>query len=282
MRPLRVETAMARFSPTLFAAALVCAWPTFLAAKDRPAAKDSPPPPSDAAPQLISKGPRWKNVTELQRFAAAGDPLACLEYGERLLNGDGMAADAVAAREYFGRAASAGSGDAFFRLGKLHHDGLGGPVDYAQALQNYGAAARAGIPEAQHNIGAMLVSARGVRRDYVEGLAWLIVATKNGAVSDAEQRTRDRLAKRPADIARAEERAKEILAALPNPRLAEIATPRFTLAGTVAVPRPPNPASGPKLPNPAPTPAKDTPPKVKVDLGPGLPAPKPELNLPKS
>jgi len=275
----RVENPMPRFSPTLLCVALLLG-PTWIAAADRPSAKESPV--RDAVPQLISKGPRWKTIPELQRFAAEGDPLACLEYAERLLNGDGVPPDATQAREYFSRAAAAGSGEAFFRLGKLHHDGLGGPRDYGRALENYGAAARAGIPEAQHNIGAMLVSARGVRRDYVEGLAWLIVATKNGAVSDSEQRTRERLAKRPADIARAEERAKEILAALPNPRLAEIATPRFTLAGTSNVPPPPNPAAAPKLPSSVTAPPKAAPKKVPVDLGPGIQAPKPELDLPKN
>lgn len=236
----------------------------------------------DVQPQIIAKEARWKNVTELKRFAAQGDVLACLELGERLLHGDGVPVDPAAAREFFAKAAAGGSGDAMFRLGKLHHDGTGGPRDFGAALDFYGQAARAGIPEAQHNIGAMLVSARGVRRDYVEGLAWLIVATKNGALSDAEQRTRARLEKRPADIAKAEARAAELQQALaagtggPN----DIAAPRYTLAGASALPSPPNPATGRKLSPPVPV--EQTPKKVGVDLGPTLTAPKPVLDLPKS
>ena len=230
---------------------------------------------ADSGPQLIAKGPRWKNVEELKRFAEQGDTLACLEYGGRLLSGEGVAVDAVAARQFFARAAAAGSGEALFRLGKLWHDGIGGERDYGEAMKFYGDAAQAGVPEAMHNVGAMLVSARGVQRDYVEGLAWLIVAMKNGAVSDAEQRTRERLAKRPQDIAAAEARAKELLAAFKTPG-AEAARPRYVVRGGPAAVRPPS------VPSPLAPPKVETEKKVKVDVGPKLEAPKPTLDLPKS
>lgn len=249
----------------------LAALPVLLAAAPATAAKKAPPA-DDAAPQLVSTGPRWKNVTELRRYAAQGDARACFELGDRLLNGDELPADPVAARKWLEKAAQGGVGDAMFRLGKIHHDGLGGPRDMARSLDYYAQAARAGIPEAQHNIGAMLVSGRGVKRDYVEGLAWLIVATKNGAVSDAEQRTRERLAKRPGDIAAAEARANELLAALNNPARRDEASPRIGSAGAPADVR------GPKLAEPK----REPPPKVKVDLGPGLTAPKPQIDLPKS
>ena len=57
---------------------------------------------------------------------------------------------------------------------------------------------------------AMLVSARGVNRDYVEGLAWLIVATRHHVEGDGEQRVRARLAGQPQTIAAAEKRADEL------------------------------------------------------------------------
>lgn len=204
-------------------------------------------------PQLLSRGARWKNVDQLKKFAAEGDTLACLELGERLLYGDGLAQDEAAARLWFAKAGEAGSGDALFRLGRMHHDGVGGPRDYAAALGYYLRAAQAGIPEAQHNLGAMFASARGVRRDFVEGLAWFIVATKSGAVSDAESRTRERLKKRPADIAQAEVRAQELLAliesggeimlptAIPLPRAAQpvpVVTPLRTAPPAVKIERP--------------------------------------------
>ncbi len=225
----------------------------------------------DAAPQLVSTGPKWKNVEQLRRFAAQGDPQACFELGDRLLNGDGVAVDPVAAREWLDRAARGGVAEAMFRLGKLHNDGVGGPKSLELALDYYGQAALLGVPEAQHNIGAILVSGRGVRRDYAEGLAWLIVAEKNGAASDAVARTRGHLAKRPHEIAAAEKRAAEILAALADPAKRIVAAPRFTLPG-----------ARPVVPPPIAEPKSETPGKVKVDLGPGLTPPKPPLDLPKS
>jgi TPR repeat protein len=254
-----------RPSPTLFL--LLCV----LVAGAAPRAAAA----SDSGPQLIAKGPRWKNVEELKRYADQGDTLACLDYGGRLLSGEGVAADPAAARQYFARAAAAGSGDALFRLGKLWHDGIGGARDYGEAIKFYGEAAQAGVPEAMHNVGAMLVSARGVTRDYVEGLAWFIVAAKHGAVSDAEQRTRDRLAKRPRDIAAAEERAKEIVQALKQAK-DDAARPRYAVRGESG-PGAPVRSSPPLAP-----PKVETGGKVKVDVGPKLEAPKPPLDLPKS
>lgn len=226
---------------------------------------------SDAAPQLISTGPKWKNLEQLRRYAAQGDAQACFELGDRLLNGDGVAVDASAAREWLEKAARLGVADAMFRLGKLHNDGVGGPKNLELALDYYAQAARGGIPEAQHNIGAMLVSGHGVKRDYVEGLAWLIVAAKNGAVSDAVARTRERLAKRPADIAAADKRAAELIELLADAGRRASAVPRFTAADTgLANPKPP-------VPTPHPPPAK-----VKIDVGSPVPAAKPTLAPPKN
>lgn len=182
--------------------------------------------PADAPPQLISTnggGPKWTTVEQLKQFAAKGDPQACFELADRTIEGDGVPRDVARATALFEQAAKGGAANGWFRLGKIYHDGLDGAPDYGRALDYFTTAARAGVVEAQHNIGAMLVSARGVKRDYVEGLAWLIVAKKSGAASDAETQVRGRIAKRPADITAAEKRAAELVNDLPN------ATVRATL-----------------------------------------------------
>jgi hypothetical protein len=153
----------------------------------------------------------------------------------------------------------------------LHYDGIGGPKDIEQALDYYTQAARLRVPEALHNIGAILVSGRGVKRDYAEGLAWLLVAEKNGAVSDAVARTRERLAKRPADIAAAEARAVELIEALGDPAKREKVAPHFTVAG--APPAKPAPATEPTREGP--------PPKVKIDLDSVITPPAPAVTPPK-
>lgn len=175
--------------------------------------------PADAPPRLVSTkggGPKWTTVEQLKQFAAKGDPQACLELGDRHLEGDGVPRDVPAAAALFEQAAKGGLANGWFRLGKIYHDGLINEPDYGRALDYFTTAARAGVIEAQHNIGAMLVSARGVKRDYVEGLAWLIVANKSGAASDAETRVRERIAKRTADITAAETRAADIMKDLPH------------------------------------------------------------------
>lgn len=221
--------------------------------------------PADAPPQLISThggGPKWKNVPELQVFAAKGDPKACLELGDRCLEGDGVPRDATKAAALYEQAAKAGAADGWFRLGKIYHDGLLDAPDYGKALDYFTTAAKAGVVEAQHNIGAMLVSARGVKRDYVEGLAWLIVARQAGAPSDAEAQVRARLSRRPADITAAEARAIEIAADLAN------VVVHATLLNRPVAPVA-DPVTKPAITAPKPDPV--VPPKIAVPLPPTPP-----------
>lgn len=220
------------------------------------------PTAKDAAPALLSTGsaPKWKNDKELKALAEAGDPEASFEWGDRLLEGVGMTADPAVAVPFFERAAQADRADAWFRLGKIFHEGLGVPRDYARGFGYFVEAARRGVPEAQHNVGAMLVSGRGVKRDYAEGLAWLIVAEKFGAMSMAQAQVRARLTKRPAEIARGERRAVELLAEIETKGAA---APKAVLrtgtapAGAFAAGLEPF------------KPAAPTPPKVTLDAGPG-------------
>jgi len=68
----------------------------------------------------------------------------------------------------------------------------------------------ANVPLAQYNLGAMLVSARGGHREYSEGLAWLILASRNHVEADGERRVRDQLSSQSQVIAAAEQRANEL------------------------------------------------------------------------
>lgn len=257
---MRIHGSLLRLS------ALLC-----LASTPGAAAKDDKGPP-DQAPQLISTeggAPQWKNTRELKAHAARGDPQACFELGTRMVFGDDeVPVDLAQAHVLMTKAAAGGIANAHFRLGKLHHDGQGVPRDYAKALEHYTAAARLGVPEAQHNIGSMLVSARGVKRNTIEGLAWLLVAEKSGAGSDAPQLVRDRLAKRPGDIRAAELRAEEIIADLPHAIVA--------IDGAPARPNPPKYA-----PPTAPAP-KFEPPKAPPVISPPAvdPLPPPQITIP--
>jgi TPR repeat protein len=173
----------------------------------------------DSRPQLMSttggKGAanQWQSVEAMQKAAEAGNPAACYELGEMHLTGQQVARDVAKAVALLEKAADIGHANAAFRLGKLNADGEVVPKNLQQAFTRYQAAANAGVAEAQFNLGAMYASGRGVSRDYVEGLAWLIVAAKNGADAEGEKQLRDHLtkAKRTTVIADAEKRAAALL-----------------------------------------------------------------------
>jgi hypothetical protein len=211
--------------------------------------------------------PKWSNEEQLKRYAAKGDPQACFELAEYILYGDESSRDLKQVVRLLEQAAQGGIPNAWFRLGKIYHDGLTGAPDYGRALEYYTRAARSGVAEAQHNIGAMLVSGRGVKRDLVEGLAWLIVATKSGAVSGAEIQVRDRLAKRPAEIKAAETRAGELREKLPT------ATVRAVLKSAPAAAD----ESRGTTPAPIPTPAVEKPVIKAPPIDPLVPA---KISLP--
>lgn len=172
----------------------------------------------ESAPKLISTtgaGARWKDAAEMKRMAQAGDAEACLEMGILEENGGEQPPDYIEARIWYERAAAKGMAEADFRLGKLVSEGLGGSENQEVAFQHYMKAAQVGIALAQYNVGAMLASGRGTRRDYVEGLAWLIVATRDAAVDpEGERQLRGHLARRPGDITAAEKRAERLIAML--------------------------------------------------------------------
>ena len=178
-----------------------------------PAAIGAEPP--DAPPVLLSTtggnaGTPWKDLAGLRKAVEAGDPKACLQLGMRYETGENVPLDFAQARTLYEKAACGGVAEAIYRLGKLHQDGLGVGPDPDLAHDLYREAALADVPLAQYNLGAMLVSARGVRRDYVEGLAWLILASRNRVEADGEQRVRAHLAGNPEAVASAEKRAEEL------------------------------------------------------------------------
>lgn len=177
----------------------------------------------DSKPQLVSRtgggGNSWSNPQELQKDAEQGKPAALAAFGEMLLTGEQTTKDVPRALAMLERAAKAGQTSAAFRLGKVYDDGELAARDAAKALEYYKQAALAGVVEAQYNIGALYMSGRGIKRDYKEGLAWLIVARKNGAEPAAEVQVRQRFQSthREKIIADAEARATELQEQIAKP-----------------------------------------------------------------
>lgn len=233
---------------------------------------------ADQAPVLESttagKASKWSSVAAVQAAAAKGDAEAALELGSMYEFGRGLPADPAMARTLYVQAAAAGVPEADFRLARLLSEGLGGGVDLPGSYERYLRAARAGLPLAQYNVGAMLASARGVKRDYVEGLAWIILASRDSSVDpEGEKRLRARLARRPQDIAAAEQRAaaldKEVSEASgkkettkdgpPDSKTQRAAAPQVQLENNVR-PIVPMPIARPNAFKLPPPPAMDLPP----------------------
>lgn len=238
-------------------------------------------PPSfwaqDEAPKLLSttggsgRQP-WKNLAELQKAAAAGNPAACLQLGLCYETGDGVKQDYAQAGTLYEQAAAGGVADAIYRLGKLHQDGLGVASDPIHARELYRIAAQANVPLAQYNLGAMLVSARGGRPDIVEGLAWLILARRNHIEAAGEQQVRDHLA--PQVIAAAEKRAEELSQAVAARKGAKPPWPPPDSESSSSLPVAPVPPVVKRaLPPPRLAPPEIEPPPPPVFSLPAIPAP---------
>lgn len=225
---------------------------------------------ADQAPELVSKtggaGATWESPEAVRKAAESGDLEAVLELGKMYEFGRDVPEDPLKARGLYLQAAAGGKTEADFRLARLLSEGLGGPADLPGAYDRYLKAARAGLPLAQYNVGAMLASARGVRRDYVEGLAWIILATRDKEVDPAgEQRLRERLARRPQDIAAAERRAAALQQEIDEAKEAARRNLRPTGRPAIDVPVVAPPVSIKPLAPPPPILPPSLPPPIKVD-----------------
>jgi uncharacterized protein len=187
----------------------------------------------DSAPVLMSRtggGDIWADVKELTAAAEKGNPKAEAQLGEMLLRGDpeyDVPEDRTRALRLLESAARKGEASAAFRLGMVLDEGMGVEQDRGRAHAYFRAAAAGGVAEAFHNIGAAYASARGVKRDYAEGLAWLILAGKNGSESPAESALREHLNNlRRSEIASlAEKRAVEIERELAEKEVVDLLPP---------------------------------------------------------
>ena len=121
---------------------------------------------------------------EAARWIAAAARYGMVEaqllFGQILLDGRGLPADAVAARGWFRTAASAGSHAGLNMLGRCHELGWGGPADAGAARDCYARAAEAGYDWAQYNLAAMLWRGAGGPRDAAAALGWYRRAAAQG------------------------------------------------------------------------------------------------------
>jgi TPR repeat protein len=125
-------------------------------------------------------GPREEVAAFIRSAAEAGSAEAQARYGQMLLDGDGVEADARQALHWFERAAAAGHVEAINMIGRCHDLGWGTPVDKVRAAAWFQAAALRGLPWGMYNYATSLALGSGVAEDKPRALDWFRKAAAQG------------------------------------------------------------------------------------------------------
>jgi uncharacterized protein len=104
--------------------------------------------------------------------AEAGLPEAQAAYGQALLDGRGVAADAQAALGWFRKAAAGGDAMGMNMGGRCFEKGWGTAEDRAEATRWYARAAQAGLDWGMYNYGSALAMGAGIAQDEAAALGW--------------------------------------------------------------------------------------------------------------
>jgi TPR repeat protein len=162
-----------------------------------------------AGEDASNRGDYATALREWRPLAEQGDARAQYNLGVLYRKGRGVPQDDVQARRWYEKAAAQGQAKAQYNLGTLYLNGGGVPKDYQQALRWFRMAADQGEALAQTKIGIMYDEGQGVPHDFVQAHKWYNLAATNGDKPAAE--LRDALAKQmtPAQIAEAQQLARE-------------------------------------------------------------------------
>ncbi len=155
-----------------------------------------------------------QDVAALKAKAERGDANAQCSLGAIYEAGAGVPKDYAQAATWFRKCADQGSGVAQAVLGYLYEKGLGVTQNDSQAMQWYRKAAEQGDAPAQLNLGALYARGTGLPQDYAEAYFWLDLAAVgklDAANTESAAQNRDRAASylTPADLSRAQERARK-------------------------------------------------------------------------
>jgi len=127
--------------------------------------------------------------------------------------GESVSQDYAQALKWFRKAVERGDAMAQSGLAEMYRQGHGVPQDYAEAMKWYRKAADQGHSPAQFFLGEMYHMGQDVPQDYVLSHMWLNLGASKGYKSATK--LRDLIAKEmtPADISKAQRRAREWVAA---------------------------------------------------------------------
>ena len=115
-----------------------------------------------------------------ERAAAAGSALAMNNLGALYASGNGVARDNAKARGWYEKAAAAGNPTAMGNLGDVYDNGTGVAVDFVKAREWYDKAASNGVATAMTSIGYIYSHGQGVTQDYAKAREWYEKAAAAG------------------------------------------------------------------------------------------------------
>ncbi|WEJ99446.1 MAG: tetratricopeptide repeat protein [Candidatus Sphingomonas phytovorans] len=134
--------------------------------------------PDEIAERL--SGPPEERAAFVRQAAEAGLAEAQAVYGQMLLDGAGVAKDAVAALDWFTRAAAQHHLMAINMVGRCYDLGWGTVPDKARAAECYRIAARRGLDWGMYNYATLLALGHGVAEDKAAALDWFQQAAALG------------------------------------------------------------------------------------------------------
>lgn len=181
----------------------------------------TPPEPTE---EQIAAIPLEAGPVALREAAAAGDPKALFEIGNRYANGRGVPEDMAVAAQWYEQAADEGLAPAQYRIGNLYEKGIGverdvaaaktwyqlaaaqgnasamhnlavlfamgadGTTDNESAARWFGEAAERGVKDSQFNLGILAAKGVGMEQDLEEAYQWFALLAKAGDKDAAEKR----------------------------------------------------------------------------------------------
>jgi TPR repeat protein len=115
-------------------------------------------------------------IDELEALAKGGDADAMLEYGTRLVEGQGVDTSTAEGLDWLSKAAKAGETQAWYALGFVYSNGVGVELDLAKSLKYYRQGAEAGDADCQTAMGMFYQAGdkipSGLEADPAEAVKW--------------------------------------------------------------------------------------------------------------
>ncbi len=92
-------------------------------------------------------------IEQLKTLASGGNADAMLEYGERLVQGQGVDSNTTQGLSWLQKAADAGKTEAWYDIGFVHSNGVGVKLDLPEAMKYFRKGAEAGNADCQTSMG---------------------------------------------------------------------------------------------------------------------------------